>query len=184
MSRTSHAMLGLKLQALKELSNMLRQRPHDSFEPNIIEGISIHKVIVNETDLRAMNETTDKIETLKKNIKKLKKKGKFHEAKTSNRSLLHELQEGNAIGGDLGKSTKQNEEVIKVMLEIYFDFLKNRPTSPLLKEVFINLPAFSSHVNITIVWDLINSLRDYVRVEKERKHKNVSNLIASLLCAF
>jgi len=31
-----------------------------------------------------MNETTDKIETLKKNIKKLKKKGKFFEAKTSN----------------------------------------------------------------------------------------------------
>jgi len=55
----------------------LKQRPHDSFEPNIIEGISIHRVIVNETDLRAMNETTDKIEKMKGEIKKLKKKGKF-----------------------------------------------------------------------------------------------------------
>jgi hypothetical protein len=38
-----------------------------------------------------MNETTDKIEDLKVKIKKLKKKGKFNEAKTINRELLHEL---------------------------------------------------------------------------------------------
>jgi len=31
-----------------------------------------------------MNETTDKIEKLKVDIKKMKKKGKFHEAKTTN----------------------------------------------------------------------------------------------------
>jgi len=105
-----------------------------------------------------MNETTDKIEDLKTKIKKMKKKGKFQEAKSVNRDLLHELQEGNAIGIDLGKSTRLNEEIIKELLGIYFDFLKNRPTSPLLKEVFISLPSFSTHVNVTIVWDLVNCL--------------------------
>jgi len=76
---------------LKELGKLLKSRPHDTFEANIIEAISIHKVIVSEKEVRAMNETTDKIEDLKVKIKKLKKKGKFNEAKTINRELLHEL---------------------------------------------------------------------------------------------
>lgn len=95
-----------------------------------------------------MNDTTDKIEKLKIEIKKLKKKGNFNEAKTIKWELLHELQEGNAIGIDLGKSTKLNEDIIKEILSVYFDFLKNRPTSPLLKEVFLNLLNFSTHVNV------------------------------------
>lgn len=91
MSWNSHSLLGLKLDAIKELGRLLRSKPHDSFETQIIDGISIHKVIVNEGELRAMNDTTDKIEKLKIEIRKLKKKGQFNEAKTIKWDLLHEL---------------------------------------------------------------------------------------------
>ena len=69
------------------------------------------------------------------------------------------LQNGNSEAVvDLGKSTKLNEDIIKEILSVYFDFLKNRPTSPLLKEVFLNLPNFSTHVNVQIVFDLVSNL--------------------------
>ena len=95
--------------------------------------------------------------------------------------------------------------MIKEILAIYFDVLKNKSESPLLKSVFLGLPQFTQYVNVEIVWDLINVLREYLRMaidedededEEERKKKeaqqiyikrrkcNVQNILAGLLCAF
>ena len=48
-----------------------------------------------------------------------------------------------------------NEEILKETLGIYFDFLTNRPSSVLIREVFMSLPSFATHVNVEIVWDLL-----------------------------
>ena len=50
------------------------------------------------------------------------------------------MKESDAIGLDLGKSGKINNEMIKEVLAIYFFILKNKSTSPLLKGVFLGLP--------------------------------------------
>lgn len=97
---------------------------------------------------------------------------------------MKELNESNAVGIDLRQASHLNNEIIKAILELYFDFLKNRVTSPLLGSVFTSLPSFAQHVNVEIVHDLVSVLRDYVKVESERKNLNLSNLIKGLLCAF
>jgi hypothetical protein len=50
------------------------------------------------------------------------------------------MKESDAIGLDLGQSTKLNNLIIKEILAIYFDILKNKSDSPLLKGVFLGLP--------------------------------------------
>jgi hypothetical protein len=42
--------------------------------------------------------------------------------------------------------------------------LKNKAGSPLLKSVFLGLPQFTQYVNVEIVWDLINVLREYLKM--------------------
>jgi hypothetical protein len=111
------------------------------------------------------------------------------------------LKESDAIGLDLGQSSKYNNHLIKEVLAIYFDVLKNKSESPLLKSVFLGLPSFTQYVNVEIVWDLINVLREYLKLaldEEEEEEKashpdiarlrkrksNVSNILSGLLCSF
>ena len=77
------------------------------------------------------------------------------------------MKESDALGMDVGRSSKLNNLIIKEILSIYFDILKNKNNSPLLKGVFLGLPSFTSFVNIEIVWDLINVLREYLKLELE-----------------
>ena len=118
-------------------------------------------------------------------------------------TLLKELRESDALGVDLGQSSKYNNLIIKEVLSIYFDVLKNKSKSPLLKSVFLGLPQFTQYVNVEIVWDLINVLREYLKmalddddnkeedvdpkkivVQLKKKKCNVQNLLSGLLCAF
>ena len=78
--------------------------------------------------------------------------------------MIKELKESDAIGLDLGQTSKHNNHLIKEVLAIYFDVLKNKSESPLLKSVFLGLPSFTQYVNVEIVWDLINVLREYLKM--------------------
>jgi hypothetical protein len=71
---------------------------------------------------------------------KLRKKGKLADYKQIKQELLREMGEVDAIGVDLGKSSKLNNLMIKEILGIYFDVLKNKSQSPLMKAVFLGLP--------------------------------------------
>lgn len=54
--------------------------------------------------------------------------------------LVSELKETDAIGVDLGKASNLNNEIIKQILAIYFEVLKQQQNSPLLRSVFLGLP--------------------------------------------
>lgn len=102
---------------------------------------------------------------------------------------MSELKETDAIGIDLEKVSKTNNEIIKETLAIYFEILKSSKSSPLIRSVFLGLAQFSKYVNVEIVWDLINVLREYFKVELQDSKTNtnkssVSNILAGLLCAF
>jgi len=106
-------------------------------------------------------------------------------------TLLTELKETDALGVDLARVSGTNNDIIKETLAIYFEILKQLRGSPLLRSVFLGLPQFTQYVNIEIVWDLIAVLREYFAAElaeedKDSKgeKKNVSNVLAGLLCAF
>lgn len=79
--------------------------------------------------------------------------------------LISELRETDAIGIDLGKVSKTNNQIIKETLAIYFEILKSQEGSPLLRSVFLGMAQFTKYVNIEIVWDLINVLREFFKVE-------------------
>ena len=85
--------------------------------------------------------------------------------------LIKELKEADALGVDLGSSSKFNNLIIKQVLEIYFDILKNKSESPLLKSVFLGLPSFTQYVNIEIVWDLINVVREYLKMALDEEEE-------------
>lgn len=59
--------------------------------------------------------------------------------------MLSEVKQADAIGVDLGKSGKYNNEIIKEILAIYFSILKGKDSksSPLLKSVFLGIPQFT-----------------------------------------
>jgi len=84
--------------------------------------------------------------------------------------MLAEVKQADAIGVDLTKSSSFNNEIIKEILQIYFSILKGQSgagmnvgtgSSPLLKSVFLGIPQFTQFINIEIVWDLINVLREF-----------------------
>ena len=170
----------LKLFAVQELSKQLKTRPHILFQPNILECLGLHNIIIKKEDALMMSEETQNIEKLKKEVRKKFRKGKFKDARDQKVEIIKELKEADAIGLDIEKTSGLNNKVIMEILGIYFDFMKNRVNSPLLRGVFLHLPNFTTHVNIEIVWDLLNVLREYVM----GKHQNTSNLVTALLCCF
>lgn len=80
---------------------------------------------------------------------------------------MSELKETDAIGVDLASASKINNEIIKEVLNIYFNVLKHQNDSPLLKSVFLGLPQFTQYVNLEIVFDLIHVMREYFNFEMD-----------------
>ena len=104
--------------------------------------------------------------------------------------MVGELKETDALGVDLAKASTTNNAIVKETLAIYFEILKQHQTSPLLRSVFLGLPQFCSYVNIEIIWDLINVMREFFKVElnestnTDRVKSSISNILTGLLCAF
>jgi formylmethanofuran dehydrogenase subunit B len=104
-------------------------------------------------------------------------------------TLIGELKETDAIGLDLEKVSKTNNEIIKETLAIYFEIIKEKKGSVLLRSVFLGMGQFTKYVNIEIVWDLINVMREYFKIEllemtQANRDQGISNILAGLLCAF
>jgi len=104
--------------------------------------------------------------------------------------LLGELKETDAIGLDIGKVSINNNAIIKQTLAIYFEVLKQHSQSVHIRSVFLGLPQFTQYVNLEIIWDLIDVMREYFKVElnesktSENANFSISNVLAGLLCAF
>lgn len=128
-----------------------------------------HKIIVDEEKAKSIDASSKKVEQLRQQMEKLRKKGKFSDYREMKQQLLKEMKESDAIGIDLGSSSKYNNLIIKEVLAIYFDILKNKSESPLLKSVFLGLPSFTQYVNVEIVWDLINVLREYLKMSLDQE---------------
>ncbi len=199
-----NTMLDFKVEILKELAKTIKSRDHFQMSPSLLDCLVTHKIIVDEEKAKMIDQSSKKAEQLKQQLDKLRKKGKFQDYRQMKTQLIKELKEADAIGLDLGSTSKYNNQIIKEVLGIYFDVLKNKSESPLLKSVFLGLPQFTQYVNVEIVWDLINVLREYLKMaldeedddveEKKRQDPsyihvprrklNLSNILSGLLCSF
>lgn len=190
LRKDDNGLLEFKLDILKELHKVLKSKPHEHMEPNLLDCLVLHEIMVDEGKARAIDESTKKSQQLHDQLTKLRKKGKYQEYREMKQTLLGELKETDAIGIDIGKVSQMNNEIIKETLAIYFETLKQQNTSPLLRAVFLGLPQFTQYVNIEIIWDLISVLREYFKVELNqaktvnKASMSISNILAGLLCAF
>ena len=134
--------MNFKVDVLKELNKVIKTKSHEHMEPNLLDCLVLHLIIVNEEKAKAISESTHKSSQLHDQMNKLRKKGKLKEYKEIKQEMLNEVKQADAIGVDLGKSGKYNNEIIKEVLAIYFSILKAQDTrgSPLLKSVFLGIP--------------------------------------------
>ncbi len=112
-------------------------------DPNLLDCLVSHKIIVDEEKAKMIDQSSKKAEQMKQQLDKLRKKGKYSDYRDMKHQLIKELKESDAIGLDLGSASKYNNNLIKEVLAIYFDVLKNKSESPLLKSVFLGLPSFT-----------------------------------------
>lgn len=143
LKKDDNTLLDFKLEILRELSKVIKTKQHNKMDPNLLDCLVTHQIIVDEKKAKTIDESSRKVEELKAQMEKLRKKGKFTDYREMKNQLLNELKESDALGVDLGTSSKTNNLIIKEILAIYFDILKNKSHSPLLKGVFLGLPQFT-----------------------------------------
>ena len=203
-------LLDFKVDILKELNKVLQTKPHEHMQPNLLDCLVLHMIIVDEDKAKAVAESTGRSKQLHDQMNKLRKKGKLKQYKEIKIEMLNEVKQADALGVDLSKAGTYNNEIIKMILAIYFSVLKNHQStgneeggvhgnkekavsrkggSPLLRSVFLGIPQFTQFINMEIVFDLINVTREFLSYELEQNPKRAStfqiqNVMSALLCSF
>ena len=88
-------------------------------------------IIVDEDKAKAVAESTGRSKQLQLHdqMNKLRKKGKLKQYKEIKLEMLNEVKQADALGVDLSKAGSYNNEIIKMILAIYFAVLKNHQSS-------------------------------------------------------
>lgn len=82
ISKDDNTLLDFKLEILKELAKNLKQiSNHNKIDPNLLDCLVSHKIIVDEAKAKIIDESTKRLTDLKQQMDKLRKKGKFNEYK-------------------------------------------------------------------------------------------------------
>ena len=181
---TDQSLLDFKVDVLKELQKVLASKSHEHMQSNLLDCLVLHLIIVDEDKAKAIADSTMKSQQLHDQMNKLRRKGKLKAYKEIKGEMLAEVKAADAIGLDLSKAGEYNNEIIKVVLSIYFAVLKRQSNegvsgtadkgSPLLRSVFLGLPQFTQFINIEIVFDLVNVLREYLTFELEQNPRRVN----------
>lgn len=124
LKKDDNQLLEFKLDMLKELHKAIKSKAHDLFDGSILDCLVLHDVMVDESKAKVIDDATKNATQLHEQLRKLRKKGKFKEYKEMRDNLITELKETDALGVDLEKVSKTNNEIIKETLAIYFEILK------------------------------------------------------------
>ena len=124
LKKDDNNLLDFKLEILKEIQKLTKTKNHCYFDPSLLDCVILHEIMVDEGKAKAVSASSKKQQQLHDQMQKLRKKGKFTEYKEMKEQLLGEMKDIDAIGLDLGKVSKLNNEIIKEILAIYFTVLK------------------------------------------------------------
>jgi len=108
LGHLDQTLLDFKVDTLKELSKVLKTKPHDLMESNLLDCLVIHLILVDEQKARAVSESATKSKELHERMNKLRRKGKLKEYKEMKQELLSEIKAADAIGIDLSKTSEHN----------------------------------------------------------------------------
>ena len=125
LRKDDNSLLDFKLQMLKELHKTIKQKNHIFFDSSLLDCLVLHEIMVDEIKAKVIDESSKKSQQMHDQMNKLRRKGKLREYKELKDQLMGELKETDAIGVDLANASKINNEIIKEVLNIYFNVLKN-----------------------------------------------------------
>ena len=149
----------IKLLIIKEFSKLLKSVKHSKFDENILDILLLPRI----TKVGVEIEGDPKIEEMKQEIKLLKKKRKMKEVRELQKTLVSELKESQMNNLDSHKIQELNKKILESIMSIYFDILRNRSNSCLLKSVLTHLPLKAGFLNIEMIWDLLEVLKGYIK---------------------
>lgn len=81
LQKDDNTLLDFKLEILKELTKVLKTKPHHKMEPNLLDCLVTHQIVVDEAKAKILDDTSKKAEQVKQQLEKLRKKGKFEDYK-------------------------------------------------------------------------------------------------------
>jgi hypothetical protein len=65
LKREDNTLLDFKLEILKELSKTIKSRDHSLMDPSLLDCLVTHKIIVDESKAKIIDESSRKVEQLK-----------------------------------------------------------------------------------------------------------------------
>lgn len=72
-----NTLLDFKLEILKELGKTIKAKEHSQMDPTLLDCLVTHKIIVDEAKAKIIDASSKKVEQLKQQLDKLRKKGKY-----------------------------------------------------------------------------------------------------------
>ena len=176
-NENSQYMFNLKLSIIKLFSNAVFSKEHTRFNKNVLELFIAHKL--NFPDYKAINDNIDKqidLSDLKyggiTDYKGLSK----HESKKAKKDYAEFKKEKAKIVKSLKKELNEvehkdnpktiyymNLKILKKILLVYFDLLKNKSESPLIYGVFSGISELCENINVEILLDLQKCIYELIK---------------------
>jgi len=85
-------LLEFKVDILKELNNVVKTKNHQNMEPNLLDCLVLHTIIVDEEKAKAIAESATRSKELHERMNKLRRKGKLKEYKEIKLEMLNEVK--------------------------------------------------------------------------------------------
>jgi len=85
-------LLEFKVDILKELNNVVKTKNHQNMEPNLLDCLVLHTIIVDEDKAKAIAESATRSKDLHERMNKLRRKGKLKEYKEIKLEMLNEVK--------------------------------------------------------------------------------------------
>jgi len=168
----SSQIFDLKLAIIKLISHIIFIKPHEKFSPNVLDLFSAHKIefpdLTNKDEKYNLND-------IKFGVKSNDELMSKHESKKAKKQLKSLLQEKEKIVKNLKKEMNEydnvinprmifnmNLKILKKILLVFFDILKHRRDSPLIRSVFSGIGVLCENINVEILIDLQKNIYEYV----------------------
>lgn len=164
--------LELKLSIIKLISHIIFIKPHEKFSANVLDLLTAHRI-----EIPDLTQKEDKynMNDIKFGVKSKEEYNSKHESKQAKKQLKSLMQEKEKIVKNLKKEMSEYENVqnpkviysinlkiLKKILLLFFDILKYKKDSPLIRSVFSGITSLCENINVEILIDIQKIIYDYV----------------------
>jgi hypothetical protein len=170
-------MLDLKLELIKLISHYVFIKQHTQFNPNVLDLFTAHRI-----EFPDISKKTD--EKMDLNNIKFGKKIKYEQPNKfmTKQQMRIEKREEKKLQSEKNKIVRQmhkemneydnapvpkaiyysNLKILKKILLVYFDIIKHKRDSPLIRSVLKGIGILSENINVEILLDLQKCLYSYI----------------------